>query len=104
MVLLVGAESAWRAWRAQPRGRVGEWLAGVLLIVVGVTIAGGLGMLVGGGRPREPLHFVYAILAFGAVPVASSIARRAPPRREALATLIGAVVALVLIARLFQTG
>ncbi len=104
MVLLVGAESAWRAWRAQPRGRVGDWLQAALLIVVGVTIAGGLGLLIGSGQPQESLHLIYAVLTFGAVPLASSLARRAPPRQEAIATLVGAAVAFVLIARLFQTG
>lgn len=71
MVLLVGAESAWRAWRAQPRGRVGDWLQAALLIVVGVTIAGGLGLLIGSGQPQESLHLIYAVLTFGAVPLAS---------------------------------
>jgi hypothetical protein len=67
-------------------------------------VAGGLGLLAGGGRPKEILHFVYAIVALGAVPVADSMARRSGPRRRGIASLIGALVALAVIARLFQTG
>ncbi len=104
MALLVAIAAAWRAWQAQPRGMASERLEAVLLIVVGVAIAGGLGMLVGGARPAESLHFFYAALALGAVPVATSLGRRASARAAALATLVGALVASVLIARLFQTG
>jgi hypothetical protein len=43
-------------------------------------------------------------VALGALPVAESIARQASPRRRAIASLVGALVALVVIARLFQTG
>jgi hypothetical protein len=104
MGVLVGIEAAWRAWRQQPHGRLSGWLDGLLLLAVGVTIAGGLGLFVAGGRPAEPLHFVYGVLAFGAVPIASSVGRRAFTRRSAIATVIGALVAVVLIVRLFQTG
>jgi hypothetical protein len=46
----------------------------------------------------------YAVLAFGLVPVADSLARRARPRARGLTTFGAAVVALVVIVRLFQTG
>ena len=69
-----------------------------------VTLAGGLGLLAGGGRPREILHFVYAVVALGAVAIADSIARRTGPRQRGIASLVGALVALAVIARLFQTG
>jgi hypothetical protein len=87
-----------------PRRTLSGRLAGLVLLVVGVTIAGGLGLFVAGARPRESLHFVYAILAIGAIPVASSLAGRMSPRQEALTTLAAALVVVVLIARLFQTG
>ena len=79
-------------------------LEAVLLIAVGATIAGGLGLLVGGGRPREALHFVYAVIAFAALPVANSIGRRSGPRAQALVALAAAAVILVVILRLFGTG
>jgi hypothetical protein len=72
--------------------------------MLGVTAAGGLGILVGGGSPRESLHLLYAVLAFAAVPVATSFARRSRPRREGIIVMVGAVVALVLVVRLFQTA
>ena len=79
-------------------------LEAVLLIAVGATIAGGLGLLVGGGRPREALHFVYAVIAFAVLPVANSIARRSGPRAQAGVALAAAAVILVVILRLFETG
>jgi hypothetical protein len=102
--VLVAVEAGWRAWRATPVTRLGESLLGILLVAVGVTIAGGLGILVAGGSPREPLHFLYAALAFGAVPVANSLTRDASSRRRAVVTLIGAVVGFVVIVRSFQTA
>ncbi|HLO34690.1 MAG TPA: hypothetical protein VK194_01345 [Candidatus Deferrimicrobium sp.] len=103
-VVVVGLEASWRAWRRSPPGVPAERFEMLLILALIVTLAGGLGLLVGGGRPREILHFVYAIVAVGAVPVADSLARRAAPRQQAVARLIGALVALAVIARLFQTG
>ena len=103
-VALVGLEAAWRAWSRSPRGRLAERLETLFILALVVTVAGGLGLLAGGGRPREILHFVYAVVALGAVAVADSIARRTGPRQRGIATLIGALIALVVIARLFQTG
>lgn len=76
----------------------------MLTLVLVVAAAGGLGLLAGGARPRELLHFVYAVIAIGAVPVADSLTRQADPRPRAIATLIGALVSLVVILRLFGTG
>lgn len=61
-------------------------------------------MLLGGSSPAEGLHFLYAILAFGSLPVADSLSRNADPRRQALYSLGASLVAIVLITRLFQTG
>jgi hypothetical protein len=72
--------------------------------VLVITIAGGLGLLAGGGRPREVLHFVYSVVAIGVVPVIDSLARRASPRARGMATLAAAVITLAVVARLFQTG
>ena len=105
MVLIpVGLEGAWRAWRRTPSAVSGDRVQAILLIVLGVTIAGGLGLLAGGARPREALHFVYAVVAIGALPVAGSLSQRAGPRGRGLATLAAVVVILVVIARLFGTG
>jgi len=103
-VVLVGLDAAVRIVRRTPPGVVAERLGQILLIALVVTVAGGLGLLAGGGRPREILHFVYAIVALGAVPVAAALARRAGPRQRGIASLVGALVALAVVARLFQTG
>jgi hypothetical protein len=102
--VVVGIESALRvAGRSLP-GQPQAGLERFLMIVLLITAAGGLGLLVGGARPREVLHFVYAVVAVGAVPVAGSLARGAEPRRRAIFTLVGALITFVVILRLFGTG
>jgi hypothetical protein len=104
VVAVVGIEAAIRAWRGVAPAPLVAQLNRVLILVLVVTSAGGLGILLAGGGPHEPLHFLYAILAIGALPVADSLARKASPRRRAVITLIAAIVLLVLIVRLTQTG
>jgi heme A synthase len=104
VLVVAGAEAGWRAWRRLPPNDLTDRLQAVLLVLIGVTIAGGLGLLVGGGRPHETLHFVYAIVVFGALPVPATLARRSSPRTQGIASLIGALVGLVVVARLFGTG
>jgi hypothetical protein len=101
---LVGMEAAVRAVRRKPPGDLTERIEQIFLIAIVVTGAGGLGLLVGGGRPKEILHFVYAIVALGAMPVANSLSRRMSPRGQGVTSLVGAGVALVVVARLFGTG
>lgn len=103
-VLLAGLEGATRAWRRTPPGALASGLGTLVQVLLGVTIAGGLGLLVGGARPNELLHFVYAVLVFGALPVANSLSGRLGPRGRGFATVIGAAVALGVIVRLFATG
>jgi hypothetical protein len=102
--VFVGLEAGVRAVRRIPPGPSAALLERLLTLAVVVTSAGGLGLLVGGARPRELLHFVYAVVAIGAVPVAGSLSRRASPRRRGFATLAGALIAFVVILRLFGTG
>jgi hypothetical protein len=104
VVVLVGLEGAWRAWRRSPRGVPAERLERLFILALVVTVAGGLGLLAGGARPREMLHFVYAVIALGALAVAESISRRAGPRLQGIASVVGSLVALAVIARLFGTG
>ena len=104
MVAAVGIEAAIRAWRSQPPGPRVLLLRRVMLLVLVVTSAGGLGLFLAGGGPHEPLHLLYGALAIGSLPVADSLAREAGPRRRAIITLVAAVVLLVLVLRLFQTG
>jgi hypothetical protein len=103
-VLLAGIEGAVRAWRRTPPGALASGLGTLVQLLLGVTIAGGLGLLVGGARPHELLHFVYAVLVFGALPVANSLSGRSGPRGRGVGTFLGAAVALGVIARLIATG
>jgi hypothetical protein len=103
-VVLAGVEGAGRALVGRPAGRLASAASGLVLVLVGMTAAGGLAMLVQGERPEELLHFVYAVLAFGLIPVVDSTTLRADPRPRGLARLAAGVIALVLIVRLFATG
>jgi hypothetical protein len=103
-MLGVAGEGAVRMVRARPPAKAASAGWGAITILLGMTAAGGLALLAGGQRPRELLHLVYALLAFGLVPLADFLAAQARPRRRALARLGGALVAAGVIARLFATG
>jgi len=103
-MLLVAGEGAVRLVRARPSAKAASVGLGAAAILLGMTVAGGLALLAGGQRPKEFLHLVYALLAFGLVPLADSLAAQASPRRRALARLVGGLVAAGVIARLFATG
>ena len=104
VVVALGAEAAVRAWRGSPRGPFAERLESIVLIVVLIAIAGGIGLFVSGPGPREGLHFLYGGLAFGILPVAKSLTQKSSARRQAVGTLAAALVVLVVLARLFATG
>ena len=104
VVSVIGVEGAWRAVRRSPAGLWAGRLEAALVVMVAVTIAGGLGILIGGRRPAEALHFFYGLLALSVVPIADSLSRQATPRTHGIVTLAAAVITLVVIARLFQTG
>ena len=102
--MLVGIEAAIRAWRNVPPAPVVAQLARVTILILVIASAGGLGILLAGGAPQEPLHFLYGILAVGSLPVSDQLGAKAGPRRRAIITLLAAVVLVVLLARLLQTG
>ena len=104
IALLVGLEAGWRAIRRSPPGRAASRLGSLLLLAMGLAIAGGLGILAGGGTPRELLHFVYAVFAIGTLPVLAKISEAWQPRRRGFAVLFGAFVTLVAVLRLAATG
>lgn len=104
LVAIVALDAALRARGGRRRGPLADRLEAVVLIVLVITSAGGLGMLIGGSSPAEALHLLYGILALGSLPVAQSLSRNGSPRRQASMTLVAALVVIVLIARLFQTG
>jgi hypothetical protein len=104
VMVLVAGEGAVRLVSARPPGRVAAAGSATVMILLGMAAAGGLALLLGGHRPTEWLHLVYALVAFGLVPLADSLTIQAIPRRRALARLLGALVAAVVIVRLFATG
>jgi hypothetical protein len=103
-IIVVTGEAAVRLVRGRPPGQLASRGLAVALILMAMAAAGGLALLVSGHRPREWWHVMYAGFALAMIPLADSIALRAPARWKALARLIGALVALEVIVRLFQTG
>jgi hypothetical protein len=103
-VVVAGLEGALRAVRSHAPGMAAARLEGVVLVAVAMTAAGGLALLLGGSRPHELLHFLYAVLALALLPVATSISARWEPRRRGFATVLGALIALAAVLRLFATG
>jgi hypothetical protein len=104
VVALAGLEAGVRLARNRKPGPLSARLAESLLLILGITAASGLGMFVGGARPHEGLHLLYAGLAFAAIPMTDMLAGRLSPRVRALATTVAALIGLMLIVRLFMTG
>jgi heme A synthase len=101
---LIAALLALAGWARPPLRR--QWLDRAILatiVLVAIDVLVGLALLVTGARPVDPLHFLYAVLALAALPVARFWGgRRRGPRAGLI--LLGAVVLVGLIVRLYQTG
>jgi hypothetical protein len=63
-----------------------------------------LGIIAGGGGPRELLHMVYGVLDLGIVPVLARISASWTPRRRGVTTFVAALVTVVVLLRLAATG
>jgi len=103
-VAAAAIEASARAFTGRAPGRFSAATSGIVVVVVGMTAAGGVAMLARGERPRELLHFIYAALALALVPIGDSLTARANSRRRAIARLVAALATLGVIARLFATG
>lgn len=79
-------------------------LSSATIVLVVVAAAGGLGILVGGGAPADSLHYVYALIAILSLPLVATLTRRRTPRVTAGLVLVVALVLIVVLLRLFQTG
>jgi hypothetical protein len=104
VVAFAGVEGVLRTWRDRPPGPLAARATTLVLILLGMTMAGGLGLLLGGRRPHEGLHLLYAPLAFAVLPVADRLSSGTTPRKRGLATVGAAVLGLGLMARLVATG
>ncbi len=104
IIAFTGVEGAVRAWVRRPAGTIAARATALALILLGMTIAGGLGLWLSGYRPHESLHFVYALLVFAIIPIAGRLSSQALPRTQGLVSVGAAMLALGLIARLIATG
>jgi hypothetical protein len=91
-----------RAWLGRPGRLAVDRVILAALVVIVANVAVGLVLLATGSRPADPLHFLYAVVALLALPIARFWG--ALERRRALALAIGGVVLVGLVVRLFQTG
>ena len=104
LTLLSGAWAAVLVARGTAGGRffvvnLGWTVGGIAL----AAIVGGL-LLVTGTPPADSLHLLYGALALVALPGAAQVASGRPTRQRMTVMLIGSIVLLILVLRLFQTG
>jgi hypothetical protein len=83
----------------------------VLAVLASVVVAEmvGVALLLTGARPADPLHFLYGPAALIALPIAIWFGARTPSAdasrvRRDLWTVVGAIVLLGILFRLFATG
>lgn len=75
-----------------------------VFLAVAVAVALGTATFVSGVPLRDGLHVVYGVLALGVLPGAMLIASGRPGRQRSIVAAVSAVVLVILLARLFQTG
>ncbi|MHB8398894.1 MAG: hypothetical protein ACYDCI_08180 [Candidatus Limnocylindrales bacterium] len=82
------------------------YLVNLLWVFLAVAVAAlmGAGTLVSGSPLHDPLHLVYGLLALGILPGTMLFASGRDARGRTIVGAVGAIVLLILLARLFQTG
>jgi hypothetical protein len=83
------------------------WLDRIILLdlAVGALAAlSGLALVIVGDRPGDTLHFVYGVAVLAVVPATRYMARAGRWRPRAAWISVGAVVGLLVVARLAMTG
>ena len=103
-LIAAGLEAAWRFVRNAASTALSKRLDQVVLLALLITAAGGLGVVAGGGAPRDSLHYLYVVVVLGLLPLATTMARGRSPRVRAGATVVAVLAALVVLLRLSQTG
>lgn len=106
-VAAVGAGVGWSAFLAltdrDGGPRFVRFQAAVVAVFV-VSAASGALLLAIGASPSEDLHFLYALLAIGLIPLARSSFARARGRRQALLMLVTFAILGAVVFRLFASG
>ena len=84
----------WSAFWLLRRGHepVADWIKAAVLGLLAFVGASGLVVIVEGGRPADGLHFLYAVIAIGIIPLARSFAGRASGRSGVILLLAMFVV------------
>lgn len=106
-ILLGLAAAVWSVALVTTRRTPGTFfLGGVLWLFAAIALAAALGvvMVVSGRQLADGLHVVYGILALAVLPSAALIASGRPARERSIVVVVGAIVLVILLARLFQTG
>lgn len=88
----------------RPTGPAFERYQAAVVSVFVVGAASGALMLLGGSRPAEDLHLLYAVIAIAVIPLARSFLGRVGDRRAATLLLVAFVVLAAVTYRLFTTG
>jgi hypothetical protein len=104
---VVGAtvEGASRMITKKPAGNAAWRTLVAVLVSTGVTAIAGVVLLISGEHPKEWLHYLYAVLAFGLIPFADNASISiSNNRRRGLYRVAGGLVCLIVLTRLFVTG
>lgn len=75
-----------------------------VFLAVAVAAVFGAATLASGAPLRDGLHVVYGVLALGVMPGAMFIASGRPGRQRSFVAAVSAVVLVILLGRLLQTG
>ena len=82
------------------------FLGNLVWVFLAVAVAAVLGAatFMSGAPLRDGLHVVYGVLALGVMPGAMFIASGRPGRQRSIVAAVSAVVLIILLGRLLQTG
>lgn len=104
-IIAATVEGGARWIRNKPAGDAAWRTLLAVLISSGATILAGIALLITGEHPKEWLHLLYAALAFGLVPFADNASISIPNNRtRGIYRVVGGLVCLIVITRLFLTG
>ena len=84
-----------------------RWLDRLLIALLAILVVAailGPGIVVGVRPPSDPLHYLYAVVAIGAVPAARYAAGRRAAPRVGWWVAVGGLVTLAALLRLWGTG